>query len=314
MRSLRTRISLSILLTLLISIALIGLLSNVFINREFAKYIIEQERMKSENIVSDLSRRDWSQDFLHTIGMHSLHDGHVLKIFDSNGEVAWDAEDHNCWHVMEEIATHKKHWSTKKNESLVTQSYDIMRDGHKLGSVSITCHDSHFLSKSDFSFIRALNIILFAIGILAGIFSIAVGYILARRISQPVIETANAVKQIEQGNYDVCLAHVNTRELNDLAMTISRLAKALSQQENWRKLVTSNVAHDLRTPLTIIGLHLEAMSDGMWEATPERLKNCHSEVLRFGKLVADLERKLLDRPALNALPCPQRQNEHETTC
>jgi two-component system sensor histidine kinase BaeS len=48
------------------------------------------------------------------------------------------------------------------------------------------------------------------------------------------------------------------------------------------------VAHELRTPLTTLRSHLEALIDGVWEASPARLKGLHEETLRLGRLVEDL--------------------------
>jgi signal transduction histidine kinase len=64
---------------------------------------------------------------------------------------------------------------------------------------------------------------------------------------------------------------------------------SLENQEKLRKRLTADVAHELRTPLQTLGSHLEMMIEGLWEASPERLKSCHEEVLRLGKIVADLE-------------------------
>jgi signal transduction histidine kinase len=66
------------------------------------------------------------------------------------------------------------------------------------------------------------------------------------------------------------------------------LAEALSEQEKLRKRLTSDIAHELRTPLTSIGSHLEAMIDGLWEATPERMQSCYDELNRLNTLVVDL--------------------------
>jgi signal transduction histidine kinase len=70
----------------------------------------------------------------------------------------------------------------------------------------------------------------------------------------------------------------------------NRLTQALSEQESLRKRLTSDVAHELRTPLSAVGSYLEAMTEGLWEPTPERLQSCHEEIKRLGVLVADLER------------------------
>ncbi len=67
------------------------------------------------------------------------------------------------------------------------------------------------------------------------------------------------------------------------------LGTSLERQETLRRRLTSNVSHELRTPLNIIQSHLEALIDGIWEPTPERLKSCHAEALRLSALVKDLE-------------------------
>jgi signal transduction histidine kinase len=66
--------------------------------------------------------------------------------------------------------------------------------------------------------------------------------------------------------------------------------EALDRQEALRRRLTADMAHELRTPLTCVGSYLEAMHSGMWEATTERLRACHDEIIRLGRLVAELER------------------------
>ena len=295
MKSLRTQLSLVIFLTLLITVGLIASLFNIFINREFTRYIIEQEKVKSENIVSDISmqydlfRRAWNTEFLHIIGMYSMHNGYILKVFDLNGDIVWDAENHECWHVMDGITDCMERRGARG--SSVTQNYDLNQIGLKIGSVSVTYYGPYFISDADFSFIDAMNTVMIVISVLAGVFSIVIGSLLARRLARPVIKTAFIAKQIASGNYDIRFERGSkTRELNDLVTSINHLAEALNEQEKLRKRLTSDVAHELRTPLTAIGSYLEAMIDGLWETTPERLRSCHEEVKRLVTLVADLGR------------------------
>ncbi|NLL76415.1 MAG: HAMP domain-containing histidine kinase [Clostridiales bacterium] len=298
MRSLRTQLSLSILLVVLVTVALISVFSNWFINREFEDYITKQEQTRSENIVSDLGvqynsfTHSWNQDFLHTIGMYALYESYILKIYDVDGNLLWDAENHDmskCWQVMDEISLRMEKW--KQDGGFVSHTYDIEKDGQRIGSVSITYYGPYFFSENDFRFINTLNIVLLTIGILAGFFSVVVGSLLARRIARPVVKTAYIAKQISKGNYDIRFeSETNTRELDALVSAINHLASALNEQENLRKQLTTDVAHELRTPLAAVSAHLEAMLEGVWEVTPERLSGCHEEVQRLGNLVADLER------------------------
>ena len=263
LRSLRAQLSLSILLILLVMVTLISAASNWFINREFEEYMIRQENDRSVSIVNDLGHQyndltgGWSRDFLHTIGMYSLYDGYILKIYGARG----------------------------------TRTYPISRNGKQAGSVSITYYGPYFFTENDYRFIKTLNGILLAVGLLSAAFAVAAGTLLARRIARPISKTAYIATQISQGNYGIRFESTpNTRELQEMVTAINHLAEALSEQESLRKRLTSDVAHELRTPLSAVSSHLEAMIEGIWEATPERLQSCQEEIKRLASLVADLQR------------------------
>lgn len=296
MKSLRKQLSLSILLTLLITIGLIGLLSNWFINREFEKYITELGRERRENIVDDLGRqfdgfkRNWKLDYVHAIGMNALYDGYILKLYDAGGNMVWDAENHDmslCGQIMNEISARMEERGAEGG--FVDNTYEIDQNGKKVGAVSIKYYGPFFMNEADFNFINVMNTVLLVIGILSSACSVVVGCLLARRISRPVTKTAYIAKQISKGNYDIRFEPgTRIRELDDLADAINHLSDALKSQEKLRKQMTADVAHELRTPLTALSSHLEAMIEGLWDATPERLISCHEEVKRLGTLVEDL--------------------------
>jgi len=296
LKSLRKQLSLSILLTLLITIGLIGLLSNWFINREFEKYITELGRERRENIVDDLGRqfdgfkRNWKLDYVHAIGMNALYDGYILKLYDAGGNMVWDAENHDmslCGQIMNEISARMEERGAEGG--FVDNTYEIDQNGKKVGAVSIKYYGPFFMNEADFNFINVMNTVLLVIGILSSACSVVVGCLLARRISRPVTKTAYIAKQISKGNYDIRFEPgTRIRELDDLADAINHLSDALKSQEKLRKQMTADVAHELRTPLTALSSHLEAMIEGLWDATPERLKSCHEEVKRLGTLVEDL--------------------------
>lgn len=297
MKTLRKQLSLTILLTLLVTIALIGLASNWLINWEFEKYITRIGEERRDNIVEELGKqydgfqRSWRQDYVHAIGMNSLYDGYIIKLYDANGNVVWDAENHDmslCGQIMDEISQRMKERGTEGG--FINHTYELERDGKKTGAVSIKYYGPFFMNEADFNFIQVMNTVLLVIGVMSGICAVAVGCILGSRISRPVTKTAFIAKQISKGNYELRFEPgTRIRELDDLGIAINHLSGALKDQERLRKQLTADVAHELRTPLTALGSHLEAMIEGLWEATPERLESCHEEVKRLGTLVADLE-------------------------
>ena len=67
------------------------------------------------------------------------------------------------------------------------------------------------------------------------------------------------------------------------------MAAALQREDELRRALVNDVAHELRTPVTILQASCEELADGLAEPTPERLASLHQEVLRLGRVVEDLE-------------------------
>jgi signal transduction histidine kinase len=298
--ALRTQLSLSIMLIVLLAVAGISVSANVLVARQFEHYILRQEQNKAAAIAESLASQydplseTWNADYLHGVGMYALYDGYIIRVFDRWGRSVWDAENHDmylCAQITSEITTRMAEHRPEVAGQFVSQEFALTANGQSIGSVAISYYGPYFMSDADLQFLDALNAALLTIGALSLIVAFVVGVLLARRISRPITRTAYIAQQISAGNYAIRFAESSTiRELNDLMRAVNDLARGLSEQENLRKRLTANVAHELRTPISAISSHLEAMIDGYWQPTPERLKSCHEEILRLGTLVADLER------------------------
>lgn len=48
-------------------------------------------------------------------------------------------------------------------------------------------------------------------------------------------------------------------------------------------------AHEFRTPLATLQLNLDAMIDGIWEPTTQRLESCREEILRLTRMISDID-------------------------
>lgn len=300
MRGLRTQLSLAIMLVVLFTVTVITVLSNRIVNREFERYISKQHLEKADDIRENFSSQyngltgEWNIEFVHGLGMYALYDGYIVKLYDRSGQILWDAENHDmalCAQVMGEIKERMERKQPDNGGEFVSHQYDLTQNGEKTGTVTISYYGPYFLSESDFQYIKVLNYVLLLIGILSLLAAVIVGYILARRISRPIIKTAEIAKQISEGNYAIRFeGKSKTRELEDLIIAVNHLAGALSEQENLRKQLTTDIAHELRTPLTTVASHLEALIEGIWEPTMERFQSCYEEIGRLTGLVADLEK------------------------
>jgi signal transduction histidine kinase len=73
-----------------------------------------------------------------------------------------------------------------------------------------------------------------------------------------------------------------------LAASFNLMSAALADAEQQRQQMLADIAHELRTPLSITRGHLEAMLDGVFPTTPDNLALIHEETLLLGRLVEDL--------------------------
>ncbi len=273
-------------------------MANALIWRRFERYVSEQQALRIADIVGGLNaqydpRVGWNDTLVYAAGMYALYNGYIIKVYDENGEVVWDAENHDmtlCAHIMEEISGRMRQWRQSAQGEMVTQRHILSHGSRPVGSVTIRFYGPYFFTDNDFEFLNTLNA---ALAITAGValaFAFAAGALLAARIARPIVRTARIAGQIARGDYQIRYqGKASSRELLELVEAINALAGTLYEQERLRKRLTGDVAHELRTPLATVGAHLEAMVDGVWAPTPDRLKSCQEEIARLSDLVSDLE-------------------------
>ena len=113
-------------------------------------------------------------------------------------------------------------------------------------------------------------------------------WFLARHLSRPVNEVAEGIRSLAKGDFTGRLETRSGDEISRLCDDVNRLSVALSENETARKRWMSDMAHELRTPLSIISGELEAMSDGIRPLDKEQLASVQEEVKHLASLVDDL--------------------------
>lgn len=119
--------------------------------------------------------------------------------------------------------------------------------------------------------------------------AILISFYIAKRITAPLIEMRKVAEQMTQGNWDYRVKVEGTDEVAHLGQALNHLTEQLQEHDVLRKNLTSDVAHELRTPLATLKSHMEAFEDGIWEPTPKRIRSCQEELERLIHLVGDLE-------------------------
>lgn len=297
--NLKAKLSFTIAVVVLLTVASISILANFFIGNQFRDYIKDQQEKTTLEIVRNISKqyddnlKSWDVDFVHTIGMNALNDGYIVKVYNLQNEIVWDAEACDmslCEEVIDEISHRMLLEYPDMKGEYKTEKFSALQGNQLVGNITISYFGPYFLSEADFQFLDSLNKILIGIGIFSLFLAVIAGIIFANRLSRPILETIGAAKQISDGNYEVRIGEkTNTKEINDLIDSVNQLAGTLESQEMLRRRLTADMAHELRTPLTSVQTHLEAMIEGVWEPTKDRLQSCYDEMTRITKLVGDME-------------------------
>ncbi len=138
----------------------------------------------------------------------------------------------------------------------------------------------------------------------ATVFALLIGIFLARTISRPVRELTGATKRVAAGELGVQVPVRTQDELGELANSFNQMSADLAQSNQARRQMTADVAHDLRTPLSVILGYTEALRDGKLQGTPQMYGVMHSEARHLSHLIDDL--RFLSLADAGELPLQRR--------
>ncbi|HNB54449.1 MAG TPA: ATP-binding protein, partial [Anaerolineales bacterium] len=121
-------------------------------------------------------------------------------------------------------------------------------------------------------------------GVLAIILALILGYVLLR----PVRTLTQASAALGEGDLDQRVPVEGDDEIANLGRTFNLMAESLQQAQVRRKAMTADIAHELRTPLSVQRANLEAIQDGIYPLTPDSIQPVYEQTLLLERLVDDL--------------------------
>ena len=125
---------------------------------------------------------------------------------------------------------------------------------------------------------------------LAALAAVIVGLIVARGVIRPVRRLASAARSLKLGQNSPRVGpNFGPGELGELGRAFDAMADSLEEEDRLRRALVADVAHELRTPVSVMQAETEALSDGITAPTREALTSMHEEAVRLGRLVEDLQ-------------------------
>lgn len=282
-RSLATRLQLNVTLVALLTVALFAGLSLFNTQRLFSRYLHQHKRGQQINLAQSLARyyqvNDSFQDLDLSLPSPSKGPGlgsseyHVV-VADACGLVVYDSKD--------------KLVGAQIPQRLQKLSSPIWAQGKQVGTVFLSRPGRGAVLKIEADFRASVwrLTLLAALGSL--LVAIVVANALSRRITGPLLSLATATEELA-GNQDLNtrLPTAGDAEIATLAHSFNTLLARLKKSQELRQNLLADLAHELRTPVSIIQSQLEAAENN--QLSPKAIASLYDEVLRLGRLLEDLK-------------------------
>lgn len=148
------------------------------------------------------------------------------------------------------------------------------------GEEALGSAESAFLEEAA----RSLTLVAVAVSLLA----VGAGMGLAWLLARPLKRLADGILALPGGKLGQQIEIRGTVEIEALARAFNRMSAQLAEAEQLRQRMAADVAHELRTPVSVLRGHIEAMRDGVFAADQEHLAVAYDQTLTLGRLVDDL--------------------------
>ena len=166
---------------------------------------------------------------------------------------------------------------------------DIMVNGTAIGRVNMWVYGSDvLLSKTDQEFRnRSYQAMAFA-AVLSIVLASLLGFLFARSLVHPISRMTETAAAIKEGDLSARTNLEGDDEIAELGKTFDAMAASVEKDRELERRLTTDVAHELRTPLAIMRGELEAVEDGLQPLDQRVVQSLQSEVGILSKLVDDI--------------------------
>jgi signal transduction histidine kinase len=296
-RKISTRITMILVFFVLFILMISSIISNAIIDKKFNNYLENQHENNMLKIKETIERYYYEEsnnfeklseelDELSTI--LQLH----IEMQDKKGKVLYDSGS-KFLDSKRNYKMNTRLWMIVRSMNLgeyIEQNYDIIINNEKIIQLNIGYIGVYNITEQDLIFKSAMNFSFLLSGIIVLVVALVFSFLISKRVSRPIISITNTANEIKNGNYAIRADfNTNIKEFYDLSRSINYLADNLYKQEALRKRLTSDLVHEIKTPLTILNNHIDAFIDGIWEVDNEKLYSCQEEILRLSKMVDNLK-------------------------
>jgi two-component system OmpR family sensor kinase/two-component system sensor histidine kinase BaeS len=183
----------------------------------------------------------------------------------------------------------------------------VMVNDTLVGTILVTPNSFTGTNTLAGQFLASVNQSIILSVVFASVIALLLGAILFFEITAPLRQLNKAASGIANGDLSQRVVIRSHDELGELSQTFNQMAESLDHAETQRQHLMADIAHELRTPITVIQANLEAMLDEVLPLDVEQVAALHDETLLLGRLVADL--RLLSQAEAGALKLERQETD-----
>ena len=184
-------------------------------------------------------------------------------------------------------STEQDKLGTQLSKAEVASGYPIREGGKQIGALIVDNSDSPLPPAEEEFLTSAKRSALVGGGIASGV-ALFLSIVLISQVLSPLRLLTRATERIAHGDLSHRLQLKAHDEFGRLGNAFNRMVDNLSRSEAARRTMTADIAHELRTPVTIIQGSLEAILDGVYPSDAETIAPIYEETLHLGRLIDDL--------------------------
>jgi signal transduction histidine kinase len=272
-RSLTSKVTLAFLLVSLTVAALFALFAQLATVREFDRFVLEQMQSDFVKVVSSYYQIHGSWvDIGEILGQEALPPP-PFALADQNGYVVIPAGPY--------------HVGARVPPAELARGTLLEIRGRVVGTVFPPAEPPG-RNPIDEQYLARTNRVLLNAALWATAVAVLLGILLARTLTRPLRELTAASRAIAQGKLDQQVPVRSQDELGELAASFNQMSADLARANQLRRQMTADIAHDLRTPLTVVTGYLESLRDGVLEPSTARFDVMYQEAQHLTRLVEDL--------------------------
>jgi signal transduction histidine kinase len=289
MRSLTVKLTLAFLLIGLIGAVLVAFLVRRSTQREFDRFVLDQNQQTLVTNLTQYYQANQSWDGVETVfrpgqnvppsknpGPPSGPGRSLFILADSSGQIVYGGGPRNP--------------EQKLTSSDLKKGTPLEVDGRTVGwLVFAPALDQWRSGTPEGDFLLSVNRAIYLSAVAATVIALILGGILAYTLTRSLRELTAATRLLAKGELGHQVKVRSRDELGTLAASFNQMSSELERSNELRRKMTADIAHDLRTPLSVIMGYTEALSDSKLEATPEIFQVMHTETLHLNHLVDDLK-------------------------